>query len=157
VAIARCGNIFGGGDLNWSRIVPGAIRALLRGERLEIRSDGTFLRDYIFVDDVVRAYLALAEAVSTLDASGEAFNFSNEDPLSVRAMYDAVVDAMGAARIEPVVLNRAAHEIKDQYLNAGKARDRLGWKPGFTLGEGLVRTVGWYERLLGDAGGGEAK
>lgn len=152
VAIARCGNIFGGGDLNWSRIVPGAIRALMRGERLAIRSDGTFLRDYIFVDDVVRAYLLLAQAITALGAAGEAFNFSNEQPISVLAMYDAVVEAMAVERIEPVVLNEAAAEIRDQYLDSSKARTHLSWNARFSLGEGLSSTVEWYRALLGSPG-----
>jgi CDP-glucose 4,6-dehydratase len=148
VGIARCGNIYGGGDLNWSRIVPGSIRALLSGERLVIRSDGRFLRDYIFVEDVVDAYLALGESITTRGTAGEAFNFSEGTPLSVLEMYRAVAEALGVEAVEPVILNQADGEIRDQYLDSGKARERLDWKPRYGLREGLARTVEWYAALL---------
>jgi CDP-glucose 4,6-dehydratase len=157
VGIARCGNIYGGGDLNWSRIVPGSIRALLRSERLVVRSDGLFLRDYIFVEDVVDAYLALGEAVISGSATGEAFNFSEGTPLTVLAMYDAVVKAMGVDYLEPVILNQAAGEIRDQYLDSTKARDQLKWAPRHSLEEGLQRTVDWYASLLGSGDGGSRR
>lgn len=142
--IARCGNVFGGGDLNWSRIVPGTLRALLTHERPVLRGDGTHLRDYIFVDDVVDAYLLLGESSGDLPLAGEAFNFSDERPMSVLDIYRAVCSAAGASGTEPIVLGSADHEIHDQYLSAGKARERLGWKPAFTMEEGLARTVAWY-------------
>lgn len=148
VAIARCGNIYGPGDLNWSRIVPGTIRSLYRGEQPVLRSDGTFLRDYLFVDDVVDAYLLLATALDDESVRGEAFNFSDESPLSVTEIYDATCRAMGAGAVEPLVLDQAEGEIRDQYLSAEKARERLGWKAGFTLQEGLARTVAWYTALF---------
>lgn len=147
VAVARCGNVYGGGDLNWSRIVPGTIRSVLRGEAPVIRSDGTLVRDYIHVDDVVAAYLLLAEAIDSGAGAGEAFNFSDESPLSVLEMYRHIVEAMGAD-VEPVVLGQAQGEITAQHLAAAKARDVLGWKSSVGLHEGLARTVGWYERLL---------
>lgn len=148
VGIARCGNIYGGGDLNWSRIVPGSIRALWSGDRLLIRSDGRFLRDYIFVEDVVDAYLALGESITTRGTAGEAFNFSEGTPLSVLAMYAAVVKAMGVDYVEPQILNQAGGEIRDQYLDSTKAQELLDWKPRYGLQEGLVRTVDWYAALL---------
>lgn len=149
-AVARCGNIYGGGDLNWSRIVPGAIRALLQGDRLEIRSDGTFKRDYLFVDDVVDAYLALADALDRTDEDlrGAAFNFSDEAPRTVLEIYDAVCDAVGV-RAEPVILDAAVGEIHDQYLDASRARATLGWKCRFSLADGLRETVAWYRSHLG--------
>jgi CDP-glucose 4,6-dehydratase len=149
VGIARCGNIYGGGDLNWSRIVPGSIRALLGGERLVIRSDGQFLRDYIFVEDVVDAYLALGEAITTRGMAGEAFNFSEGTPMTVLAMYEAVVKAMGAENLEPVILNQAGGEIRDQYLDSTKAHERLDWTCRYRIDEGLRHTVDWYVSLLG--------
>ena len=149
VAIARCGNIFGGGDLNWSRIVPGTIRSLLRGEQPVLRSDGTFLRDYLHVDDVVDAYLVLAEALDTEGIAGQAFNFSDESPLSVMQIYEAVCQAVGAAGTEPLVLGTAVGEIKDQYLSSAKAKDVLGWEAKLGLRDGLDRTVGWYRDLFG--------
>jgi CDP-glucose 4,6-dehydratase len=150
VAIARCGNVYGRGDLNWSRIVPGSIRSLLGKEPLVIRSDGTYLRDYIFVDDVVDAYLLLAEAVGSGKAAGQAFNFSTGQPLTVLEMYDAVVEAMGVERIEPIVANTAQGEIRDQYLDSTKAREQLDWKPRFQLADALRRTVDWYRAFFND-------
>lgn len=143
--IARCGNIYGIGDWNWSRIVPGTIRSLLRGERPVLRSDGTPVRDYIHVDDVVAAYLALATADV---APGEAFNFSSGERLTVREVVDAVTTAVGAA-LQPVVLNEARGEIAAQYLDSSKARTTLGWKPRRRLGESLSEIVTWYRELLG--------
>ena len=143
--IARCGNIYGIGDWNWSRIVPGTIRSLLRGERPVLRSDGTPVRDYIHVDDVVAAYLALATADV---APGEAFNFSSGERLTVREVVDAVTTAVGVA-LQPVVLNEARGEIAAQYLDSSKARTTLGWKPRRRLGESLSEIVTWYRELLG--------
>lgn len=148
VTIARCGNIYGGGDLNWSRIVPGTIRDLLEGRTPVLRSDGTFLRDYLHVDDVVEAYLALGAIGGDAAAVGEAFNFSDESPMSVRAIYDAVCRHTVGEVVEPVVLGGAADEIRDQYLDSSKARGRLGWSAGVGLEEGLRRTVAWYRALL---------
>ncbi|MCU0312001.1 MAG: GDP-mannose 4,6-dehydratase [Acidimicrobiales bacterium] len=143
VAIARCGNIFGGGDLNWSRIVPGTLRSLSRDEQPVLRSDGTFVRDYLHVDDVVDAYLTLAEAVTDPALRGEAFNFSDEAPRTVLEIYEATCAAFGA-HVEPLVLDEAVGEIRDQYLDATKAREVLGWAPRTGLEDGLARTVGWY-------------
>ena len=147
VAIARCGNIYGGGDLNWSRIVPGTIRALLRGERPVIRSDGTFRRDYIYVKDVARAYMLLGERITDPAVCGEAFNFSDESPLAVLDMVSAIARAMGS-NLQPDVRNVATGEIRDQYLSASKARDILGWKADYGLESGLRETVDWYRALL---------
>ncbi len=148
VAITRCGNFFGGGDLNWNRLVPGTIRAVLRGERPVIRSDGTLVRDYIYVEDAVMAYLVLAEQLAKNPAlAGEAFNFSNETQLTVRALVDHIVVLMGSG-LTPVVLNEATHEIASQHLDAGKARRMLGWCPVFGLDEGLKRTIAWYRERL---------
>jgi CDP-glucose 4,6-dehydratase len=151
VAIARCGNIYGPGDLNWSRIVPGTIRSLLRGEQPIIRSDGTFLRDYLHVDDVVDAFLLLADRSADDGVKGEAFNFSDESPRTVMEIYAAVCKAMGAGEVEPRVLDAAVGEIKDQYLDATKARTVLGWSARVALDDGLARTVAWYRELLAGA------
>ncbi len=151
VTIARCGNIYGAGDLNWSRIVPGTFRSLLRGEQPILRSDGTFLRDYIHVDDVVGSYVALAEHCHEDGVRGKGFNFSNEQPLSVMDIYQACCAAAGQPDAEPKILNNAQGEIKDQYLNAAKARDVLGWTSSVSLEAGLARTFEWYQGLLGDA------
>ena len=147
VTIARCGNIYGGGDLNWSRIVPGTIRSLLRGERPVIRSDGTFRRDYIYVRDVARAYLLLGERASEPGVCGEAFNFSDESPLAVMDIVSAIGRQMGAD-IEPDVRNVARGEIRDQFLSARKAREVLGWSAEYDLDEGLRETIAWYRAVL---------
>ena len=149
VAITRCGNFFGGGDLNWNRLVPGTIRSVLRGERPVIRSDGKPVRDYIYVEDAASAYLVLAEKLAENPAlAGEAFNFSNETRLSARALVDRILTLMGSS-LAPVVLNEATNEIVNQYLDAGKARSLLGWRPVFSLDEGLTRTIAWYHDHLG--------
>jgi CDP-glucose 4,6-dehydratase len=149
VCTTRCGNLFGAGDLNWNRIVPGTIRSALRGERPIIRSDGTFVRDYVYVGDAVSAYLELAEQMDRPEVVGEAFNFSDMKPLDVRQICAATLVACGRADLEPVVLGEATNEIKAQYLSSDKARARLGWRPRFGLEQGLAMTVGWYREHLG--------
>ena len=146
--IARCGNIYGGGDLNWSRIVPGTIYSAIRGQRPVLRSDGTFIRDYIFVEDVVDAYLALAEAVASGVGVGEAYNFSSESKVTALQMVEAVLRAMGSEDLTPEIRNTATAEIKHQYLDSTKAREQLGWKVNYTLDEGLRRTVAWYREFF---------
>jgi CDP-glucose 4,6-dehydratase len=149
VVITRCGNFYGGGDLNWNRIVPGTIRSVLRGERPMIRSDGTLVRDYFYVEDGAAAYMLLAERLAS-DAAlrGEAFNFSNELQLTVREMVDKILRQLGTG-LEFEVRNEATNEIRHQYLSAKRARERLGWKPIFSLDEGLKRTIQWYREFVG--------
>jgi CDP-glucose 4,6-dehydratase len=148
VAITRCGNFFGGGDCNWNRIIPGTIRSVLRGQRPVIRSDGTYIRDYFYVEDGAAAYMLLAEKLAEApDLRGEAFNFSNEVQVTVLALVDRILALMGSS-LEPDVRNEAQREIRHQYLTAEKARRVLGWKPLFTLGEGLSRTIRWYRDHL---------
>jgi CDP-glucose 4,6-dehydratase len=149
VAVARCGNIYGGGDLNWSRIVPGTIRSAVRAERPILRSDGTFIRDYIFVDDVVDAYLVLAAAVESGEARGRAYNFSTESKVTALEMMRAVLRSMGSEYLEPVVLGTATGEIKHQYLDSSRAKAELSWTARYTLEEGLARTVDWYRSFFG--------
>jgi CDP-glucose 4,6-dehydratase len=152
VAITRCGNFYGGGDLNWNRIVPGTIRSVLRNKRPVIRSDGSFVRDYIYAEDAVGAYLFLAEHLARKpELRGEGFNFSNETQVSVRDLVAKILAAMGS-RLEPEVLNQASNEIRHQYLSAAKARRVLGWKPLFTLDSGLERTIRWYREFLATDG-----
>lgn len=148
VAITRCGNFYGGGDLNWNRVVPGTIRSVLRGQRPVIRSDGTFVRDYFYVEDGAAAYTLLAERLAAnRSLAGEAFNFSNESHLSVTEMVATILKAMGS-RLEPEIRNEASHEIREQYLDASRARKTLGWSPMFTLDEGLAKTIEWYRDFL---------
>lgn len=149
VTIARCGNIYGGGDLNWNRIVPGTFRSLLRGEQPVLRSDGTFIRDYLHVDDIVSAYLLLGESTDKPELAGQGFNFSDESPLTVMQVYKAICEAAGQPNTEPKILNAAAGEIKDQYLDSTKAHEVLGWQASVTLNEGLSRSFDWYKTLLG--------
>lgn len=149
VAITRCGNFYGGGDLNWNRIVPGTIRSVLRGERPVIRSDGQFIRDYFFVEDGAAAYMMLAERLHTDAAQrGEAYNFSNEQPISVIQLVDRILAVMGSS-LKPDIRNEAVNEIRDQYLSSAKARTKLGWKPLFSLEDGLRETVRWYKDFCG--------
>jgi CDP-glucose 4,6-dehydratase len=148
VAITRCGNFYGGGDLNWNRIVPGTIRSLLLGQRPVIRSDGSLVRDYFYVEDGAAAYLLLAERLAEKpELRGAAFNFSNETPLSVREIVDRIRTVMGSD-LEPVVLNEASGEIAEQWLSSAKARSSLGWEPLYSLDDGLRRTVEWYRSFF---------
>lgn len=149
VVVARCGNIYGGGDLNWSRLIPGTIRSLYRNERPVIRSDGKFTRDYVYVKDAVCAYLAMAEAVERPDVRGQAFNFGPERPTSVLEIVETLRELMNKPDLDPMVLNEARAEIRDQYLDSTKAGKILGWEPCCGLLEGLSETVSWYEDYLG--------
>jgi CDP-glucose 4,6-dehydratase len=149
VAVSRCGNFYGGGDLNWSRIVPGTIRAVLRGQRPIIRSDGQYVRDYFYVEDGAAAYMLLAEQLAkTTDLRGQAFNFSNDTQVAVLELVERILALMGSD-LEPDVRNEATNEIPHQYLSAAKARRVLGWRPICTLEEGLRKTIEWYRAFLG--------
>jgi CDP-glucose 4,6-dehydratase len=144
VAITRCGNFYGGGDLNWNRIVPGTIRSVLRGQRPIIRSDGQYVRDYFYVEDGATAYMRLAESLATMpELRGEAFNFSNELQVTVLDIVRQILRLM-ASDLEPDLRNEATNEIRHQYLDSSKARQVLGWQPLFSLEEGLQRTIAWY-------------
>jgi CDP-glucose 4,6-dehydratase len=148
VAVTRCGNFYGGGDLNWNRIVPGTIRSVIRGERPVIRSDGQFVRDYFYVEDGAAAYMLLAEQLHCRpDLRGQAFNFSNELEVTVLGLVERILRAMDSD-LEPVVLNEASNEIQKQCLSAAKARRVLRWSPLFDLDEGLARTIAWYREFL---------
>jgi CDP-glucose 4,6-dehydratase len=148
VTIARCGNIYGAGDLNWSRIIPGTIRATLENKPVRLRSDGTMQRDYLFVEDVVDAFLALAAASDQDGIRGEGFNFSPEKPFTVLEIVDAVLDIMNAKHLAPIIENTAKFEIQHQYLDSSKAKRLLGWTAANTLKTGLEQTVPWYKQLL---------
>ncbi len=150
ISVARCGNIYGGGDLNWSRIVPGTIRSLLMDETPILRSDGTFIRDYVHVDDIVGAYLFLAEQTETKNIHGEAYNFSRDEPLSVLDIYREVCCVVAGKYVEPKILSTTTAEIKDQHLDSSKARKELGWKSTVTLEEGLTKTFEWYMSYFKD-------
>jgi CDP-glucose 4,6-dehydratase len=148
VAITRCGNFYGGGDLNWNRIVPGTIRSILRGERPVIRSDGRFVRDYFYVEDGAIAYTTLAEAIGARpELAGRAFNFSDEIQVTVLDLVRRILRLMEST-LEPDIRNEASNEIVHQYLSAALARRVLGWGPRFGLDEGLRRTIDWYREFL---------
>ena len=148
VAVTRCGNFYGGGDLNWNRVVPGTIRSVLRGERPIIRSDGNFVRDYIYIEDAAAAYMMLAERlVSNPALRGQAFNFSYEIQVSVLEMVELILRKMKSS-LRPEVLNQASNEIRHQFLSAESARTVLNWRPQFTLECGLDRTLAWYREFL---------
>lgn len=148
ICITRCANFFGGGDLNFNRIIPGTIRSVFLNERPVIRSDGTFIRDYIYILDAVNAYLHLAEKMDAKTIYGEAFNFSNEIQLTVIEIVDKILSIMERKDLEPIILNEVKKEIKNQYLSATKAKEILGWSPKYTLEEGLKETVEWYSEFL---------
>ena len=146
VAMARCANLFGGGDLNGSRLIPGAILATLKGEPFVIRSDGKFVRDFLYMEDAVQAYLLLAEALSTSpDLQGEAFNFGLGQRTTALDIVHMITSMMGRPDLVPEVHNIASNEVREQYLDTSKARAILKWAPGYTLQAGLQRTVEWYQ------------
>lgn len=148
VVVTRCGNFYGGGDMNWNRIIPGSIRSIVRGQRPVIRSDGKYVRDYFYVEDGAAAYLTLAEALAAHpELCGEAFNFSNELNTTVLELVERLLKLMGSD-LTPDIRNEASNEIRVQYLSAAKARQMLNWKPHFTLDEGLQRTIAWYQTFL---------
>jgi CDP-glucose 4,6-dehydratase len=149
VAVTRCGNLYGGGDLNWNRIVPGTIRSVLRGQRPMVRSDGQFVRDYFYVEDGAAANMTLAERLaSDPSLKGQAFNFSNETQVTVLDLVARILKLMDSD-LEPDVRNEAVNEIRRQYLSAEKARTLLEWQPLFTLDEGLRATIAWYRDFFG--------
>lgn len=148
VSVTRCGNLFGGGDLNWNRIIPGTIRSVHNGEAPIIRSDGKYIRDYFFVKDAVAGYILQAEKTAEGGVRGEAFNFSDERQINVLELVGLIIRMMGREDLEPRILDQARGEIRHQYLDSAKARQVLGWRPLFTLEEGLAETIDWYRRFL---------
>jgi CDP-glucose 4,6-dehydratase len=148
VVITRCGNFYGGGDLNWNRVVPGTIRSVLRGQRPVIRSDGKYVRDYFYVEDGAATYTLLVERLAQEPKlQGQSFNFSNETPTTVLALVEKILEAMGS-ELEPEIRNEAVNEIREQYLSAAKAHRVLQWAPSFSLDQGLRRTIDWYRNLF---------
>jgi len=145
VTVTRFGNIYGPGDLNFNRIVPGAIKAALTNSVLNIRSDGKMIREYLYVEDVVNGYLMLAENIEK--TKGEAFNFSSGERLKVIEVVEKIAKVMGK-KIETKILNTAKNEIPEQYLSSEKVRKLLGWKAGYTFERGIEKTIPWYEKIL---------
>ncbi|MCJ7549189.1 MAG: GDP-mannose 4,6-dehydratase [Anaerolineae bacterium] len=149
VAVTRCANLYGGGDLNWNRLIPGAIRSALQGQRPIVRSDGTFLRDYLYVRDAVQAYMMLAKALDRDELRGEAFNCGTDAPMSVLEMTRLILSLSPHPGLEPIVLDEARNEIKDQYLDSSKIRREVGWAPGCSREDSLRQTTAWYAHYLG--------
>ena len=149
LAITRCGNFYGGGDLNWNRVVPGTIRSVIRGERPIIRSDGKYVRDYFYVEDGAAAYMLLAERLmhDSKVCCGAAYNFSNETQISVLELVNAILRKM-ESKLKPEIQNQASNEIRHQFLSAERARTELKWEPMFTLDQGLEKTIAWYREAL---------
>jgi CDP-glucose 4,6-dehydratase len=145
VCVTRCGNLFGGGDLNFNRIVPGTIRSVFYKERPIIRSDGKYVRDYFYVKDAAKAYMLLAEKMDDNSIAGQVFNFSNDTPMTVLEITTEILSLMGRSDLEPIILNQAKGEIPQQYLSSRKAREMLGWEPNYSLTEGLAETIQWYK------------
>lgn len=148
VCVTRCGNLFGGGDLNFNRIIPGTIRSVLLNERPIIRSDGKYIRDYFYVKDAAKAYVLLAEKMNNNGITGQAFNFGNDTHMTVLKITNEILLLMNRLDLEPIILNQAKGEIPKQYLSSKKARKMLGWKPLFSLREGLAETIEWYKSYL---------
>lgn len=148
VTVTRCGNFYGGGDLNFNRIVPDTIRSTLRDKPVTIRSDGTYIRDYFYVKDGVLAYLHLAEMMDDSQLWGEAFNFSNELQVSVLEIVAKILNLMGKSDLKPIILNQASNEIKHQYLSAAKAKKMLNWQSRYDLDTALEETIEWYRDFL---------
>jgi len=147
VAITRCGNIYGGGDLNFNRIIPGTIKSLLNNERPIIRSDGMYIRDYIYIMDIIAGYMLLAENLHRQEIQGESFNFSTNNRLSVLELVKQITGLMNSS-LQPDVQNIAKAEIKAQYLSSEKAAQLLGWKAQYDIRDGLKDTIAWYTHFF---------
>jgi CDP-glucose 4,6-dehydratase len=155
VAIARCANIFGGGDLNFSRVIPGVIRSTLKNERFTIRTDGLFVRDFLYVEDAVMAHLLLAEKLAeNPDVAGNGYNFGNEAKMTVLALVALVLRTMERTDLQPIVLNEESSEVREQFMLCEKARRELGWNPRFNFEEGIERTIAWYSDYFARRDGG---
>lgn len=148
IVVTRFANLYGGGDLNWNRIVPGTMRSVIRGERPVIRSDGTFRRDYLFVDDAVNGYMAVAQQLHESEIQGQAFNFGMDQPTTALEIVETILSIADCQDLEPIILNQAQNEIPDQFLSSEKAHRLLKWYPQHTLRAGLQKTFGWYRQFL---------
>jgi CDP-glucose 4,6-dehydratase len=148
IVVTRLANLYGGGDLNWNRLVPGTMRSVLRGERPVIRSDGTFRRDFLFVEDAVSGYMEVAQQLQRSEVRGQAFNFGMDLPTTALEIVETIVALSDCPDLKPIILDQAHNEIPDQYLASEKAHRILGWEPKHTLREGLKKTFDWYRNFL---------
>lgn len=149
VTVLRCGNIYGGGDLNWDRLIPGVIKWLINNETPVLRSDGNYKRDWVYVEDVVNAYLKVTNALveNGLNVS-DSYNFSSTDYLSVMEVYEKISEIHLGKYVEPIIENKANLEIKDQYLSSEKIFNELGIKSEFEIDTALEMTINWYKENL---------
>ncbi len=148
VAVVRCGNIYGGGDLNFSRLIPGTIEEFLNDRPIQIRSNGLYRRDYVYIQDVVSAYFSLAEKLAQGKCSGEALNFGNNKPLRVLEVVKIIARLMDKTHLKPIILNNAQNEILHQYLDSSRSKRLLGWKPAYSIEGGLAETIDWYKQYF---------
>jgi CDP-glucose 4,6-dehydratase len=151
IAITRCSNLYGGGDLNWDRLLPGTIRSVLAGERPIIRSDGSFKRDYLYVADAVEAYLTIAEQAAEPNVCGRPFNFGIGAPATALEVVKTVIAVSDNPALEPIILDTVTHEIQDEYLSTQRAQEILGWQPRHSLERGVMETMAWYRDYLAGA------
>lgn len=149
IAVTRCSNLFGGGDLSWNRLIPGTIKSVLNHEQPVIRSDGSFRRDYLYVADAVRGYLMLAEKLTEPGVRGEPFNLGSGCAVSALEVVRTIVALSGKPELEPIILNEVKNEILDEYLSPEKAKRAIGWRPQYTLAGGLRESMNWYKAFLG--------
>jgi CDP-glucose 4,6-dehydratase len=148
IAVTRCSNLYGGGDLNWNRLIPGTIRSVLTGQRPVIRSDGSFRRDYLYVADAVLGYLMLAEHLTEPAVRGQPFNLGSGCPVSALELVQTIVAISGRPELEPIILNEVKHEIQDEYLSPHKAVQAVGWRQQYSLTRGLEEAMAWYRAYL---------
>jgi CDP-glucose 4,6-dehydratase len=148
VCVTRCGNFFGGGDLHFNRIVPGTIKSALENQNPIIRSNGLFIRDYVYVKDVVDAYLTLAEQMDRPEIVGECFNFSTDKPFNVIEIVNEILQVINSTHLKPVIQNNVCNEIPEQHLCSNKAKNLLGWKPKYGVTKGLQEAAEWYKKFL---------
>lgn len=148
VCITRCGNIFGGADFHFDRLIPGTIRSFLQNQAPLLRSDGLSIRDYIYVQDVVDAYMTLAENMDSPAIVGESFNISEELPKKVIDVVADIQNRMSCFDLVPIIQNNGSHEIKDQFLSCSKAKQLFNWQPKFGFDRGMTETIAWYTKYL---------
>ena len=149
MSVLRCGNIYGGGDLNWDRLIPGVTKWLLNKEQPVLRTKGQFKRDWVYVEDVADAYISVTNAL--LDENKEvsgAYNFSSNDYLSVMDIYEKICNILEKKYVEPLIQEDSEFEIEDQYLSSKKIRDELDVVAKIGIDEGLKRTINWYKSNL---------
>ena len=144
VCVTRCGNIFGPGDMNFNRIIPGTMLCIMKNQNPVIRSDGSPMRDYVYVQDIARAYMMLAEHMDDPSIHGKAFNFGTGEPVSVLELTQKILKVVGREDLKPNVQNNAHGEILHQYLSSTMAREVLGWEPATSLSDRLQETYNWY-------------